>query len=353
MKAPDRSTSDVLSERHKLIFVPGIMGSELFHEKPAFGELTYEPVWAHEESVFWATLSRIPKVLWREQPLVVGRVIRQIGNTSVYGGFLSFLEGLGYVEDADLFPFAYDWRQSNRISAQKLAEQIVTTASEGDQKMILVGHSMGGMIIRLVLGDPAFQSAAGRVSKAILIASPGRGSSNAFPTLQSKPDLSFWLDLLLPAKHLLRPSLQIDLMLAMHSFDSLLELLPPESEQILVSEDDFHWSALDPKFWPAHMKPRLAAATSVHDVIRAKQPASVVAIYSSGQTTDREYLVDDLFQFQGLSKSVKGDNRVSHASAVEGIEPINRHLLAKKIPHGGVPDSPECCKVVEQLIRQG
>ena len=138
----------------------------------------------------------------------------------------------------------------------------------------------------------------------------------------------------------------------MQSFDSLLELLPPESEQILVNEDDFHWSALDDRVWPPHVNARMTAVKLIHDFVRAKQSESVIAIFSSGQSTDREYFVDEVFQFKGPGKRVKGDNRVSYASAVEGIEPKNCHLLAKQIPHGGVPDSLECCRALETHLRQ-
>jgi pimeloyl-ACP methyl ester carboxylesterase len=353
VKSPDKLETLPLVARHKLIFVPGIMGSELYAEVPTFGQTTLDPIWARDESIFWATLSRRPKMLWSSRPLVVGNVIRRIGDKSFYGDFLAFLEEkLGYIEGQDLFPFAYDWRQSNMHSAKKLAERILSITSERTRDLILVGHSMGGMIIRLVLGYPDFKEAAARVCKAILIASPGRGSSNAFRTLQARPDLGFWVDQVLTAKHWIQPQLQNDLMQAMRSFDSLLELLPPDSEQILVNEEAFHWSALDERVWPPYIHEKFKSVRLVQEVIRAKQSGSVIAIFSSGQSTDHEYFVDEIFQFKGISKRVKGDNRVSPASAVEGIEPTNCHRLEKQIPHGGIPDSPECCKVLETLLRQ-
>ncbi len=61
-------------------------------------------------------------------------------------------------EGRNFFPFPYDWRRDNRVSARRLARAAhdwlaAWRASSGNAnaKLILVGHSMGGLVIRYFL----------------------------------------------------------------------------------------------------------------------------------------------------------------------------------------------------------
>ncbi len=83
----------------------------------------------------------------------------------------------------NLFEYAYDWRRDNRVAARKLAQaakgwldQWRATSGASDAKLVLVAHSMGGLVSQYfleVLGgwkDTRAQSAFG---------TPYRGSLNA------------------------------------------------------------------------------------------------------------------------------------------------------------------------------
>lgn len=65
---------------------------------------------------------------------------------------------LGLERGKNYFPFPYDWRLDNRINAKRLADQALDRlkkwrASSGNAqaKLVLIGHSMGGLVSRYFL----------------------------------------------------------------------------------------------------------------------------------------------------------------------------------------------------------
>ena len=62
---------------------------------------------------------------------------------------------LGLVDGQNFLPFAYDWRRDNRVIARRLEAQAMdaltrwrATSGQADAKLVLIGHSMGGLIAR-------------------------------------------------------------------------------------------------------------------------------------------------------------------------------------------------------------
>ena len=61
-------------------------------------------------------------------------------------------------EGKNFFPFPYDWRRDNRVAARKLARAAhdwldawKSSSGNADAKLILIGHSMGGLVSRYFL----------------------------------------------------------------------------------------------------------------------------------------------------------------------------------------------------------
>lgn len=85
---------------------------------------------------------------------------------SAYDDLVGYLERQGYVQGVDLWLFPYDWRQDVRTTAAQL-DAVVTralVASNGGQtnpaawtirRVDLVGHSMGGLVGRNYIANPA------------------------------------------------------------------------------------------------------------------------------------------------------------------------------------------------------
>jgi len=90
-------------------------------------------------------------------------------------------------EGKNFFPYPYDWRRDNRVSARKLAKLAHgwlsawrQASGNANAKLILVGHSMGGLVSRYFL-----ECLEGwKVTKALVtFGTPYRGSLNALDSL--------------------------------------------------------------------------------------------------------------------------------------------------------------------------
>lgn len=96
----------------------------------------------------------------------------------------------------NLFEFPYDWRRDNRVAARRLQRQAGGWLKEwrelsgaGDAKLVLVGHSMGGLISRYFL-----ECLGGWRDTRTLVTfgTPFRGSVNALDTLVNGKKIKFF-----------------------------------------------------------------------------------------------------------------------------------------------------------------
>jgi pimeloyl-ACP methyl ester carboxylesterase len=119
---------------------------------------------------------------------------------------------------SNLFEFPYDWRRDNRVAARKLARESHDwlrawreRSGNDDAKLILVGHSMGGLVARhfLELLDGWKDTRA-----LVTFGTPYRGSLNA---------LGFLVD---GMRKGVGPLTLIDLSALIRSFTSVYQLLP-------------------------------------------------------------------------------------------------------------------------------
>jgi len=90
---------------------------------------------------------------------------------------------LGLTAGENFFPFPYDWRLDNRRNAQRLEQQALpwlhrwrAASGASDARLVLVGHSMGGLVARYFLEClGGWQHARTLVT----LGTPHRGSLNA------------------------------------------------------------------------------------------------------------------------------------------------------------------------------
>ena len=183
-----------------LVFVPGIMGTELESYSVHQGrKYNVQQIWPPVNLATLATgdLDRLRGEQVRpattsDNPLVSG----------AYDGLISFLTTeLGYRLDENLFIFGYNWTQSNRISGRRMKgfiDAIFTTprwknTPEAERSVDVICHSMGGLVTRA-----AMRIWAAKVARTIYIASPHYGAPKAFgflhPTIKKVP---FAADLIL------------------------------------------------------------------------------------------------------------------------------------------------------------
>jgi hypothetical protein len=99
-----------------------------------------------------------------------------------YTGIITSLKNLGYQEDQDFFVFPYDWRKSveqttvdlNTFLQQKIWQQ------NPNQKVNLVGHSLGGLVARIFA-----QKNKDKVNQIISVGSPHQGAVQVYKPLEA------------------------------------------------------------------------------------------------------------------------------------------------------------------------
>jgi pimeloyl-ACP methyl ester carboxylesterase len=91
---------------------------------------------------------------------------------------------LGYERGRDLFEFAYDWRQDNRLSARRLAAAIEQWAPA--QPITLIAHSLGCIVSRYYIECLGGKHKVGRL---ILLGGPHAGYPRAISHLLSGTEI--------------------------------------------------------------------------------------------------------------------------------------------------------------------
>ena len=225
---------------------------------------------------------------------------------------------------------AYDWRRSILSLATDLNERI---AQEGHREVLLVGHSMGGLVARAALAGDA-----GRVRRAVQIGSPNLGSfapvlalRGVYPTVRKLAALDAHHD----AEELAR--------IVFRSLPALHELLP---DPALVGGPDL----FDEAAWPeGPLRPDPAMLASARQS-RAKWPAPddrclhVVGIGQDTITSLRRRGRNFEYSF-----TREGDGTVPRMLAeLAGA----RAWYADEI-HGGLPNNGKVIEAAVDLLRMG
>lgn len=166
--------------RRTVIFVPGLMGSELW--------LGNDRVWPSLKAFFsnpdmFVLPSDIPleprKIV--DEVVIVPNLIKQ-DQYNRLGDYL--VDELEFQREVNFIEFPYDWRQDLRESAAKLGKRIEEIPL--DQPIVIVGHSLGTLVTRYyveVLGaDP-------RVERIILMGGPHKGTVKALVGMLEAPEV--------------------------------------------------------------------------------------------------------------------------------------------------------------------
>ncbi len=231
----------------QVIFVPGYYGSTLTRET--------------DGKTIWFTGSQS---LWGDQTLAldtdglnipgatsfqVGEILRSVDFVSsviskdIYGNIIDGLSTrlAGHTE---VVPFAYDWRKDIASSAQQLAEQVEVLYAAGASKVVIVAHSMGGLVASyyLLYGNQDLTiarlnlSGAKRIHAVVMAGVPFKGTLAVFRNMQ------FGIEFGLNSKALEG--------LAVASFPASYQILPnyPQALTTLAGTDVSDW-VLNDKRW--------------------------------------------------------------------------------------------------------
>jgi pSer/pThr/pTyr-binding forkhead associated (FHA) protein len=172
-------TSFKIPERNPVVFVPGIMGSELWLGK--------ERIWPNLKLLFkepeFLKYPGIPAIEPRgilQEVVVVPNLIK-LEQYSQLGDYL--VEDLGYTRGKDFFEFAYDWRQDIRLTAKQLSQFIEALPVK---PVKLVAHSLGTLVSRYYVERLGGKE---KVDRLILMGGPHLGTPAAVSSLLFGPDV--------------------------------------------------------------------------------------------------------------------------------------------------------------------
>lgn len=96
---------------------------------------------------------------------------------------------IGTVHQA--IPLSYDWRKSMLVNAPQLANRIRALA--GNEEYAIIGHSMGGMLARLIYANESSAGRAGKVKRIITLGSPHWGSWRAAQAFGLFGPFLYWI----------------------------------------------------------------------------------------------------------------------------------------------------------------
>lgn len=294
----DMPRIDGKPERSPVVFVPGMMGSELW----LGSELLWPnlPLVASRPEVL--SLPGDPRIEARkilDEVVVVPHILR-LRKYSALGDYLE--SGLGYTRGKDLLEFAYDWRQDVRLAAQRLAEAIDNWQVDGP--ITIIAHSLGTLVTRYYVELFGGKSVVERI---ILMGGPHYGTPKGLAAILVGPGiLPFGVG-----------SARMREVLA--TFPSGYQILPVYP--CVVGQDGTYIDALKDESWlPEQQRPFLRAARSFRRELGELSSVPCVSIFGYGHKTILRINInrrpDGQWQEVGFSEEVAGDLSVPSGSAV-------------------------------------
>jgi pSer/pThr/pTyr-binding forkhead associated (FHA) protein len=166
--------------RPLVVFVPGLMGSELW--------LGNERVWPNVKTMFKnPELFRYPSTIPLEPRSIVDEVVivPNLIKQDQYNRLGDYMiEDLGYQRGVNFIEFPYDWRQDVRTSARQLKELVDSLPPA--ERLFIIGHSLGTMVSRYYVERLGGKK---RVERLILMGGPHQGSLKILTGLLTTPHM--------------------------------------------------------------------------------------------------------------------------------------------------------------------
>ncbi len=230
----DRTAKDKLSKAKEsiaVVFIPGVLGSQLIRRDES-----------GTESVIWGQGK--PKarelVLYNddEDPNCRSELLKNyttffnLSYTDIYGEFKEKIQaaiaGMGVFHE-----FSYDWRRDITETAKKLNSYLHSTKELKGRTIILVAHSMGGVVAwewqSKIYNKEPIESKKLKINRLVLLGAPLLGSCEMFRMLikgyRPIPDASRFENI--ATKYLFK-----DLKPAIFTFPGILQLFPKVSPSL-------------------------------------------------------------------------------------------------------------------------
>jgi pimeloyl-ACP methyl ester carboxylesterase len=138
-----------------------------------------EEVWPPNPSEVVFGYDRLDQLL--RDDLRATDIIRKVSCFNVYQPLIATLGQIGFREDdreSRLDIFCYDWRRDLEQTARHFSDHLNQLVRDGASSIVIVAHSMGGLVSRLALESPTFRGQAwfSQVQALFTLATPHRGA---------------------------------------------------------------------------------------------------------------------------------------------------------------------------------
>jgi pSer/pThr/pTyr-binding forkhead associated (FHA) protein len=304
--------------RRPVVFVPGLMGSELWRgNERIWPDIKY--LFKHPEVYRYSPESGLEARGLVDQVVVVPNLIK-LNQYNRLGDYL--VEDLGYERGVDFFEFAYDWRQDVRTSARQLAQKIDDLNLE--RPVTVIAHNLGVLVSRYYIECLHGKK---RVELVILMGGPHQGFPKALSSLLIAPDV-------LPFGQMGERLRQV-----LATFYTSYQILPTYPCATNQKGEKANLFEMD-DWLPEAQRPLLAAARQFRRQLSNHSSVPAVSIFGYGLKTitslsfqrDSSGLMSDLVYWQ----EPLGDSTIPQSSAVlEGTEiyPVRQYHGSLFIDH--------------------
>ncbi|HEU5407167.1 MAG TPA: CHAT domain-containing protein, partial [Nitrospira sp.] len=324
--------------RGTIIFIPGIMGSEL--------TVTEDD----DDDVVWISFWRLIKGGIKKLQLAVDGTREADSKLRVQPSGLdkdSYAEAILWLKAYwNVEPFAYDWRKDLDQAAEDLKDLV--QAKFKDQPVHLVAHSMGGLVSRnFIRLYPKVWKAMSEPKKVqggrlIMLGTPNYGSYAIAQAMVAKDKLVKWL-----AAADLRHDLE-EVLDVLNGFVGSYQLLPSPAK--LADSERGLYNAATWGRYPI-VGAHLNRARKFHmdlDVPATTDPERMTYIAGCNQETLNGVTIDAPGMFE-FDMTLKGDGRVTHAL---GLLPNVPTYYVDEI-HGDLQKNEQVLEAVDEILRTG
>ncbi len=324
--------------RGNIIFIPGIMGSELSVTEDGDDDV----VWISFLKLIWGGINKLRLADDGAQEADSKLRVQPSGlDKDSYAEAILWLKAYWNVE-----PFAYDWRKDLDRAAEGLKGLVETKFK--DQPVHLVAHSMGGLVSRnFIRLYPKVWKAMSEPKKVqggrlIMLGTPNYGSYAIAQAMVAKDKLVKWL-----AAADLRHDLD-EVLDVLNGFVGSYQLLPSPA-RLSASEQGLYNAGTWGRYpiVAAHLNRARKFHTDL-DVPATTDPERMTYIAGCNQETLNGVTIDAPGMFE-FDVTLNGDGRVTHAL---GLLPNVSTYYVDEI-HGDLQKNEQVLEGIDEILRTG
>ena len=249
--------------RRPVVFVPGLMGSELW--------LGSERLWPNPRLL----LSNVEALSLPGDPRIEARgivnevvIVPNLIQLRQYSGMGDYLvSGLGYTRGKDLLEFGYDWRHDVRLAAQRLADAVERWQVQGP--VTIIAHSLGTLVTRYYVEKLGGKRVVERI---ILMGGPHYGTPGGLSAILSGPGM---LPFGIGAERMRD---------VLSTFPSAYQILP--TYPCAVDQNGNYIDLLEEDWWlPEKQRPLLSTARAFRRELGTTSSVPTVSVFGYGLKT--------------------------------------------------------------------